>query len=275
MDYWKIKCSRIFHQEYRSLDKYLADLQIIRLHVYLMWQWGHGSVEAINRAPLRWYVMLRLYVHQFAKLLHSTEHFISCWSICNTGQLDGGWFFYFFFFLLLLLVGRVTASHSILSAARKNISTVSCSLTLFLPSSHYKVATKIRGFRIEWRRSCNFFSLHLWRDVNEVVETYDSGSLVHSFLEHLLFILIWAHPPPILHSVLSLRSRADGRNMGTYLGKMGQSLQGVMGEFSRMTHHLYCISLRGDLPCLNAQGQHSFIGSYTYLIIACWLVNCA
>jgi hypothetical protein len=29
----------------------------------------------------------------------------------------------------------------------------------------------------------------------------------------------------------------------------------AMGEFSRMTYHLYCIGLRDDLPSLNAKGH--------------------
>jgi hypothetical protein len=42
-------------------------------------------------------------------------------------------------------------------------------------------------------------------------------------------------------------------------GKHKVSLSGRgHGEFSRMTHHLYCIGLRDDLPSLNAQG-HSTI----------------
>jgi hypothetical protein len=55
--------------------------------------------------------------------------------------------------------------------------------------------------------------------------------------------------------------------MYTYVCSCGElisvSVEEVMGEFSRMTHHLYCIGLRDDLPSLK------------YLIIACWLVNCA
>jgi hypothetical protein len=30
------------------------------------------------------------------------------------------------------------------------------------------------------------------------------------------------------------------------------SVEGVMGEFSEMTHHIYCIGLRDDLPSLKA-----------------------
>jgi hypothetical protein len=36
---------------------------------------------------------------------------------------------------------------------------------------------------------------------------------------------------------------------------MPVSVEGIMGESSRMTHHLYCIGLRDDLPSLNAQGH--------------------
>jgi hypothetical protein len=35
------------------------------------------------------------------------------------------------------------------------------------------------------------------------------------------------------------------------------SVEGVIGEFSRMTRHLYRIGLRDDLPSLNAQGHNT------------------
>jgi hypothetical protein len=35
------------------------------------------------------------------------------------------------------------------------------------------------------------------------------------------------------------------------------SVEWVVGEFSRMTHHLNCIALRDDQPSLNAQGYNT------------------
>jgi hypothetical protein len=37
------------------------------------------------------------------------------------------------------------------------------------------------------------------------------------------------------------------------------SVEEVMGELSRMTHHLHCIGLRDDLPSLNAQGHNTVL----------------
>jgi hypothetical protein len=52
------------------------------------------------------------------------------------------------------------------------------------------------------------------------------------------------------------------------------SVEGVMGEFSRMTHHIYCTSLQDDLPSLNAQG-HSTSSFHKFMCIfnCCILVG--
>jgi hypothetical protein len=45
-----------------------------------------------------------------------------------------------------------------------------------------------------------------------------------------------------------------------------------MGEFSRMTHHIYCIGLRDDLPSLNAQVIAQF-HRFMYIFNLCMLVG--
>jgi hypothetical protein len=62
------------------------------------------------------------------------------------------------------------------------------------------------------------------------------------------------------HARMGLRNQTSVRTCSTARTGSRRSLrsvsvEGVTEEFSRMTHHFYCIGLRDNLPSLNAQGH--------------------